>query len=59
MDNDPVKATDAESISLNQWAGVVLAYLLVPLILFGISRDLGWWQAWVFSVMVLVVGVGV
>jgi protein-S-isoprenylcysteine O-methyltransferase Ste14 len=58
MDNDPAKATDAESISLKQWAGVVFAYLLVPLILFGISRDLGWWQAWVFSVMVLVVGVG-
>jgi len=58
MNNDPVTATAAESISLKQWAGVVFAYFLVPLILFGISRDLGWWQAWVFSVMVLVVGVG-
>lgn len=58
MDNDPVKAKEAENISLKQWAGVVLAYLLVPLVLFGISRDLVWWQAWVFSVLVLVVGVG-
>ena len=58
MDNDPVKAKEDESISLKQWAGVVFAYLLVPLVLFGISRDLGWWQAWVFSVLVLVVGVG-
>ena len=58
MDNDPVKANEDESISLKQWAGVVFAYLLVPLVLFGISRDLGWWQAWVFSVLVLVMGVG-
>ena len=58
MDNDPVKAKETENISLKQWAGVVFAYLLVPLVLFGISGDLGWWQAWVFSVLVLGMGVG-
>lgn len=59
MDNDPVNAKkEADKISLKQWASVVLSYLLVPLILFGISHDLGWWQAWVFSVLVLVAGVG-
>lgn len=57
MDNDPAKKKEDESISIKQWAGVVFAYLLVPLVLFGISRDLGWWQAWVFSVLVLVMGV--
>ena len=58
MDIERDKAADAESISLKQWSGVVFAYLLVPLILFGISRDFTWWQAWAFSVLVLVAGVG-
>jgi protein-S-isoprenylcysteine O-methyltransferase Ste14 len=55
---DPVTEQEVKSISLRQWAGVVFSYLLVPLVLFGISRDFGWWQAWVFSVLVLVIGVG-
>ena len=58
MDNDPVQAKEDESISLKQWSGIVFSYLLVPLVLFGISRDFGWWQAWLFSVLVLVMGVG-
>ena len=58
MENGPAKANEDKSISFRQWAGIVFAYLLVPMILFGISRDSGWWQAWAFSVLVLVMGVG-
>jgi len=58
MDIEHDKAAAAESISLKQWAGVVFAYLLVPVILFGFGRDFGWWQAWLFSLLVLVMGVG-
>jgi protein-S-isoprenylcysteine O-methyltransferase Ste14 len=39
------------------WSAVVAAYLLVPLIAVGVSGDLGWWQAWVLSLLVLLAGV--
>lgn len=58
MDTRPEKAADDEKVTLKQWFSVAFVYLLVALILLGISRDLGWWQAWVFSVALLIVGVG-
>ncbi len=36
---------------------MVLTYLLIPVILFICGWDLGWWQAWVFSALVVAVGV--
>ncbi len=48
----------AQRITAVQWGGIVFAYLLVPSILFAIGRDLGWWQAWVFSSLAMVSGVG-
>ena len=50
-DSPPEHATAAN------WSAVASAYLLVPLIAVGISGDLGWWQAWVLSLLVLVAGV--
>jgi len=35
-----------------------MTYLLVPLILLLCGWDFYWWQAWVFSVMILAVGIG-
>lgn len=40
------------------WFAVAVAYLLVPLIALGASGELGWWQAWVLSLLVFVAGVG-
>ena len=37
---------------------VVFAYLVVALILFGISLDLAWTQVWLFTAVVFVAGVG-
>ena len=47
----PERATAAN------WIAVVAAYLIVPLIAVGVSGDLGWWPAWVLSLLVLVAGV--
>ena len=58
MEHDHGKPTDGEKISPGQWASVVFAYLLVPFILFGISRDLTWVQGWLFSALVMAAGVG-
>lgn len=44
--------------ALRQWIRVVVVYLLIPLILFICGGDLGWWQAWLYSVLILVAGIG-
>jgi len=47
-----------EKLSAAGWLAIVAAYLVVPLILLVAGRDPGWWQAWVFSLLVHVAGVG-
>ena len=52
--NDETEST----ASLQQWIRLFVVYLLIPLILFICSGDIGWWQAWVYSVLILFAGVG-
>ena len=47
-----------DQVTAADWAAVVAAYLLVPLIAVGVSGDLGWWQAWALSLVVSVAGIG-
>jgi len=35
-----------------------MAYLLIPLILFACGGELGWWQAWLYSMLIMVAGIG-
>ena len=44
--------------SPRQWFRLVVVYLLVPLILFICGGDLGWWQAWLYSMLILAAGIG-
>lgn len=41
-----------------QWIRLVLVYLLIPLLLLVCGGDLGWWQAWLYSLLVLGIGIG-
>jgi len=47
-----------DEVSAVEWLAIVAAYLVVPLVLLVLGRDPGWWQAWVFSLLVQVAGVG-
>ncbi len=47
-----------QKMTATHWIGVILIYLLVPLVLFISGGDVGWWQAWVFSLMIVSAGVG-
>ncbi len=63
MGKDAVKSPTthqqpAGSSNARIWIGVVLVYLLIPLILLVCAGDLGWWQAWIFIALVMAVGVG-
>jgi protein-S-isoprenylcysteine O-methyltransferase Ste14 len=51
-------AETPEPASPAAWLAILAAYLLVPIILIGVGRDLGWWQAWAFSLVVHVSGIG-
>lgn len=53
---DSQKTTPA--VSPRQWIRLVVAYLLIPLILLICGGDLGWWQAWLYSILILASGIG-
>jgi protein-S-isoprenylcysteine O-methyltransferase Ste14 len=48
----------AGSSNARMWLGVILMYLLIPLILLLCGGDLRWWQGWVFSVLIVTSGIG-
>lgn len=41
-----------------QWIRLLVAYLLIPLNLLICGGDLGWWQAWLYSLLISVAGIG-
>jgi len=48
----------AQAASLRQWIRLVAVYLLIPLVLLVCGGDLGWWQAWGYSLLIIVAGPG-
>ena len=48
----------AQTASPRQWIRLVVVYLLIPLILLICGGDLGWWQAWLYSLLIVAAGIG-
>ena len=48
----------AQTASPRQWIRLVVVYLLMPLILLICGGDLGWWQAWLYSLLIIAAGIG-
>ena len=46
-----------QTLSPRLWLRLVVTYLFIPLILLVCGGDAGWWQAWVFSVLILAAGI--
>jgi len=44
--------------SPRHWLGLIFLYLIIPLILLLCGGDVGWWQAWLFSVLIFLAGIG-
>jgi protein-S-isoprenylcysteine O-methyltransferase Ste14 len=40
------------------WIGSVVVYLSIPLVLLVCGGDFGWWQAWVYLLLIVAAGVG-
>jgi protein-S-isoprenylcysteine O-methyltransferase Ste14 len=49
---DPTQTLDAR-----QWIRLIVTYLFIPILLFICAGDLGWWQAWIFSLLIMAVGI--
>ncbi len=47
-----------QKVSPRQWIRLVAVYLLIPLVLFICGADLGWWQAWLYTFVIAVLGIG-
>ena len=47
----------AETLAPRMWLRLVITYLFIPALLFICAGDLGWWQAWVFAVLIVAAGV--
>lgn len=44
--------------SHGQWIKLVLVYLLIPLLLLICGGDPGWWQAWLYALLIVGLGIG-
>jgi protein-S-isoprenylcysteine O-methyltransferase Ste14 len=58
MTSKTVDHKAVQSLNVRQWIRLILIYLLHPLILWICGRDIGWWQAWVLSLLVIAAGIG-
>ena len=58
MSAKTVNAEAVQSASSRQWVRLVLAYLLIPAILLMCGGDPGWWQAWLYSLLLVAAGIG-
>jgi len=55
------KLDDQEAVqpaSPRQWISVVVVYLSIPVVLLVCGGDFGWWQAWVYSLLIVAAGIG-
>ena len=50
--------TADQTASPRHWIRLASVYLLIPLVLLGCGGDTGWWQGWLYSLLIVVVGIG-
>jgi protein-S-isoprenylcysteine O-methyltransferase Ste14 len=48
----------AQTASPRQWIRLVVVYLLIPVLLLICGGDPCWWQAWLYSLLILATGIG-
>jgi protein-S-isoprenylcysteine O-methyltransferase Ste14 len=58
MKSNGVNRDEDQAPTPRLWFGVILTYLLIPLVLLICGGDFGWWQAWIFSVLIVAAGIG-
>ncbi len=47
-----------QAASSRHWIRVIAVYLLIPLVLMICGGDIGWWQGWLYGLLIFAAGVG-
>jgi protein-S-isoprenylcysteine O-methyltransferase Ste14 len=58
MVSKPVDQDAFKTAIPKYWVGSIITYLLVPLVLLISGWDLGWWQGWLYSALIVEAGIG-
>lgn len=58
MSSKMVRHKAVQTASPRQWFGIVVVYLSIPLALLLCGGDFGWWQAWIYSLLISAAGIG-
>ena len=58
MPAETISVDGTQTVSPRQWIRLVVFYLLIPVILLICGGDLGWWQAWLYSLLIVATGIG-
>jgi protein-S-isoprenylcysteine O-methyltransferase Ste14 len=58
MVSKPDSQEAVQTVSPRQWIGLVVVYFSIPLVLLVCGGDFGWWQAWVYSLLIVASGIG-
>jgi protein-S-isoprenylcysteine O-methyltransferase Ste14 len=58
MSTEMVSKEKVQTTSLHHWVGLVVVYLLIPLVLLICGGDLAWWQGWLYSLLIFAAGIG-
>ena len=58
MVSKPDNQKVVQTVSPRQWIGLVVVYLSMPLVLLVCGGDYNWWQAWIYSLLIVAAGIG-
>ena len=58
MSSNAADPKAAQAASPRQWSRLVAVYLSIPLVLLVCGGNFGWWQAWVYSLLIVAAGLG-
>lgn len=58
MSSNEADPKQARAASPRQWISLVVVYVSIPLALLLCGGDLGWWQAWVYALLIVAAGPG-
>lgn len=58
MAPETVDQKPAQTLTPRQWIRLIVTYLFIPLVLWVSAWDFGWWQGWVFALLIVAAGIG-
>ena len=58
MASKPGDQKAVQTLTPSQWIRLIVVYLFIPLLLLATGGDVGWWQAWAFSLLIVAAGIG-